>query len=58
MDTLLTQDAPACAQPENSYVTCPICPTVFKHAEGWIHHMRVDHWWDLDESDRVTVSPL
>jgi uncharacterized C2H2 Zn-finger protein len=33
------------------YVTCPLCPTIFKEIEGWAHHMRVDHWWELDESD-------
>jgi hypothetical protein len=33
------------------HVICPMCPTVFICTEGWIHHMKVDHWWELDDCD-------
>ena len=38
------------------HVICPICPTVFPSTEGWIHHMKVDHWWELNECDTPTLS--
>ena len=37
------------------HVICPICPTAFTSMEGWIHHMKVDHWWDLNECDSLII---
>jgi hypothetical protein len=36
------------------HVICPICPVIFTSADGWVHHMRVDHWWELKEGDSPT----
>ena len=39
---------------DNSYLTCPSCPTAFRTTTGLVRHLTDDHWWVYEEAFQMT----